>query len=211
MKKIISMILVIALFASLAVAVSAHSGEKYPENFVEHAYIPLEVNQIGGIDWKGTPGGICNFYELMDDNGWLAFDGKNWVAAGTYFATQEYRRSSDMTDILAQPKDVTLGRVKCAEAITSDEMEAAVTEWNAAHPDQEIKHMTVFWQRNLAGVKDGDTIDVKLWPAAKKNAVVVLTEVDGCWKIVAVSAVGEEVVTAAPLTGATGMTVCMTW
>ncbi len=211
MKKIISMILVIALFASLAVGASAkawghkdHGPHHKVENFVEHAYIP-------GVT---LPGEICA-ENNMGDYWYVEFNDQGEIVA-TYtskeYTDKEYRRSSDMTKILSLSEGVTLGRVTCTEAIGYADMEAAVAEWNATNADQEIKHMTVFKQRNLNtdGCEGDVEVSVKLWPAAKKNSVVVLGEFDGVWKIVTVSEMGTDEATA-NVTGATGFAVCMTW
>ena len=222
MKKIVSMILVIALFASLAVAVSAHSPMNKVESFIEHAYTPA----VGSEYMGGWPGDWCKrfnnvnwanagavfVYERVDGETIKNADGSDRLFTIKEICDLEYRRSSDMTKILSKPEKVELGRVSCAEAITSDEMKAAVEAWNAAaDEDHQIAHMTVFKQRKLTGVQDGDTIDIRLWPVGKKNAAVVLTQTAEGWKIVAVSDKNEDTVMGADLTGATGFVVCMTW
>lgn len=224
MKKIVSMILVIALFASLAVGASAkdwghkdHGPMHKVENFVEHAYMPGS-NQFGD-----KPGYICadfnnkdQVWVCIDENGDLVVDEKTGspvLYTGKQICDMEYRRSSDMTKILSLTEGAKLGRVTCTEAISYAEMEAAVAEWNAtADEDHQVKHMTVFKQRNLdTAACEGDIeVSVKLWPAAKKNAVVVLAETNDVWKVITVSDVGTDEATA-NVTGATGFAVCMTW
>lgn len=212
MKKIISMILVIALFASLAVGASAkawghkdHGPHHKVENFVEHAYLPGYT----------LPGEICA--DLNNDGYWYVEFNELGEIVAVYnhkeYTDKEYRRSSDMTKILSLSEGVKLGRVTCTEAIGYADMEAAVAEWNAtADEDHQVEHMTVFKQRNLNtdGCEGDVEVSVKLWPAAKKNSVVVLGEFDGCWKVVTVSDKGTDEASA-NLTGATGFAVCMTW
>ncbi len=219
MKKIISMILVIALFASLAVGASAkawghkdHGPHHKVENFVEHAYLPGYT----------LPGELCAemndgawVYQWEDQAGNLIVDkdGNPVWFTSKEITDMEYRRSSTMTKILSLSEGVKLERVNCTQAIGYADMEAAVAEWNAtADEDHQIKHMTVFKQRNLNtdGCEGDVEVSVKLWPAAKKNAVVVLAEVEDTWKIVTVSDVGTDEATA-NVTGATGFAVCMTW
>lgn len=184
------------------------------ENFVEHAYLPGS-NQFGDkpgdictdwndVTWAGL--GPVFAYERVDGVWVEGLTNKEWC-------DMVYRQSSTMTKILSLTDGAKLGRVTCSEAISYAEMEAAVAEWNTtADEDHQVEHMTVFKQRNLdTAACEGDVeVTVKLWPAAKKNAVVVLAETNDVWKVITVSDVGTDEATA-NVTGATGFAVCMTW
>jgi len=185
MKKIVSMILVIALFASLAVVVSAHGPMHKVENFVEHAYIAGP---------NGTkPGAICA--AIPDLNA----------------ATAAVRSSSPMTKVMNLTEGVEMQWVTCKEAISMADMQAAAEAWNAtADEDHQIAHMTVFKQRKLTGTENGAAADIQLWTVGKHNSVVVLTQNAEGWKVVTVSDKDVDTVSV-DLTAATGFVVCMTW
>ncbi len=185
MKKIISMILVVALFASLAVVVSAHGPMHKVENFVEHAYIAGP---------NGTkPGQICAAIPTLNA------------------ATAAVRSSSPMTKVMNLTDGVDMEWVSCKEAISMADMQAAAEAWNAAaDEDHQIAHMTVFKQRKLTGTEAGAEADFLLWTVGKHNSAVVLTQTAEGWKVAAVSDKNVDTVHA-DLTGATGFVVCMTW
>ena len=191
MKKIVSMILVVALFASLAVVVSAHGPMHKVESFVEHAYLP-GLNQVE-TDLGDKPGEICAALETLND------------------ATAAVRSSSPMTKVMNMTDGVKMEWVSCKEAISMADMQAAAEAWNAtADADHQIAHMTVFKQRKLTGTEAGAEADFLLWTVGKKNAAVVLTQTAEGWKVVAVSDKNVDTVHA-DLTAATGFVVCMAW
>lgn len=185
MKKIVSMILVIAVFASLAVVVSAHGPMSKVESFVEHAYIAGP---------NGTkPGEICANIQTLNE------------------ATAAVRSSSPLTKVMNLTDGVKMQWVSCAEAISKADMQAAAEAWNeTADEDHQIANMTVFKQRKLTGTENGAEADFRLWTVGKKNSAVVLTQTADGWKVVAVSDKNEDTVHA-DLTGTTGFVVCMTW
>lgn len=160
MKKIISLVLAIALMATLAVSASAVSGVVVVHNQCDPW---CTQNQVQHGEHTGLIGNLWGDHQcsLTADNGWSV------------------RVSSWNTKLSNKPADLELTWTKCAEALTIKEMKAIVAD--AA----DINNLTVFYQRNFSTVTGG-TMDVRLWTVARKNqSVVVLIDEGEGWKVLA--------------------------
>ena len=168
MKKVMSLILVVALFATLAISASAatvvvHEQDTYLDVFqeVEH-----------GWWFEGT---WCGFLNTQ-----------TW---GGDYAAWAVRTCADQVKVLSLTEGVGQTWTKCAEAATVKEMKAV------CEADERINNLTIFRQRNVTDVPaEGADISVKLWPCAPdkhdNQATVVLFRAEGAkeWKVVGYAA-----------------------
>ncbi|MDY4221146.1 MAG: hypothetical protein SOX71_01400 [Candidatus Faecousia sp.] len=170
MKKVISLILVVALFATLAISASAATIVVHEQNGWE------TQNQIEHGD------GFCAFLnELPAD---VASAYLEWV----YADDGSSRWSVDTVKVLSITEGVTQTATKCAEAATIKELKAV------CEADERINNLTVFRQRNIVDAEGAVDISVKLWPCAPDKhpdqATVVLFRGEGeeSWTVVGYAA-----------------------
>lgn len=180
MKKVVSLILVIAMIASLAVAASAlHSTST---SFVEHGRHD-DCTEACGL------GHHCH---------WLS----SIPVAG--LAAAEVAACSENVKVLSITEGTKQTWTSCKQAITAAEMKAACEE-------TELKHLTVFRQRNVEAEGEIE-LSVKNWQTGKKNCTVILFKgvEDEAWSIVGVSEMGDKDCSAV-LPGSGAYVVAMSW
>lgn len=196
MKKVISLILVVALFAGLAISASATA-------VVHEQCNPSLTEQASAIEIRGEV-----------EHG-LHRPGRGETACAQYtWATAAAAAAGNANDVMIINTETKanvrfkLGRTSCAEAITVDEMKAIID----ADEEDDIKNLTVFYQRNVDASKAG-TYDITLWPCnpeRKSNqTLVVLFRPDGGeWGVLTTA----KTKTAEGVSIAAGdIAVCMAW
>ena len=193
MKKVISLVLVVALFAALAVCASAE-------------VVPHDCSQDAGYNWLWENGifpGVSSTWPAVPERDKLdlwVWDGSRFVEGGNVVI--------DDVKVL----DITEGAkqtfTSCAQAITAAELQAV------CDADERINNLTVFRQRNIEEAEGAVDISVKLWPCnpeKKPNqATVILFRAEGTeeWTVVAYEAANEAT---AQLTGNGAYVVALAW
>ena len=185
MKKVISLILVVALFATLAISASAATVVVHEQDTY------LEI-----------------FQEKEHGNGWCAH--LNNVVWGGDYAAWAVRESSQQVKVLILTEGVAQSWTKFAEAGTVKEMKAV-----CANNEYGIENLTIYRQRNVTNVPaEGAEISVKLWPCAPdkhaNQATVILFRAEGAeeWTVVGYAA---DKVCDATLPGNGAYIVAMAW
>lgn len=187
MKKMISLTLVIALFATLTVCASA--------DVVPHD------------DWFCDP----QSYMLEDDvMEWLLLVDPdcNWVGIIAEGAKWETQGCADAVMLVEKPEDMTQSWTSHKQAITAEEMQAI------CDANEDINNLTVFRQRNVN--TEGGEMTLTLWgcnPAKIANqAVVVLYRAAESeeWSVLGINSDDKTVTVSLPA-GEGAYVVCLAW
>ena len=185
MKKVVSLILVVALFASLAICASAAKPV-----IVVHDQTPEETQ-------KEIEHGWCAQWNQD------ALKNNKVVNSGALV-----RMSADQVKVLSITEGTEQTWTTCAQAATVKELRAV------CEADERLNNLTVFRQRNVTAEGPID-IEVKLWPCnpvRKTNqAVVILFRAEGTegWEVVGYN--NESNVCSATLAGNGAYVVAMAW
>lgn len=207
MKKVLSLVLVVALFASLCVFASA--------DVVPHAHNE-EFSIIGDLDLILDPD-----YSVADGDYPVIAYGCEVLNEAYNTATQPWMQEFVVTWAQGQVRwsaqqvkvlDITEGAKQTwtteAQAITAAELQAVVDA------DERINNLTVFRQRNIEEAEGAVDISVKLWPCApdkhEDHATVVLFRAEGTeeWTVVGYAA---DKVCDATLSGNGAYVVALAW
>lgn len=185
MKKVISLVLAVALFAALSVVAFAEVETHY-DGYC-HPYF--------GEMWVVEGGNL----ELVEDGVWP------WMNNGTPITEDQFkaavRESSDHVDV-TMPAGMELRWTKHSEAITAADLEAFT----------DYKNLTVFFQRMVKTPAAG-AMTVKLWDCcvAKGQQVVVLAhDATNGWTDLAPNCGGETVTVTVP-DGMDSFVVCLAY
>lgn len=183
MKKIVSLILAVALIATLAVAASA--------DVVVHE----QCNE-----W-------CTAHELEHGNhngvpSWWTHD-----CAWDWSNGWSVRVSGWQTQIVEAPEDMELTWTTCAQALTVAQMKQIVED------NADINNLTVFYQRNVTTAGGSMTVRLwPCDPAHKDNqSVVVLYQAEGGVWSVLVNQFGQKDATVELPAGTGAFAVCLAW
>ena len=193
MKKVVSLILVVALFATLAVAASAdvvtHAHNEDPSWLGEFPWIAVDCDTLTSIYHDAT-------------QPWEQALAVDWATALVRWSAQQVK-VLDITDGVKQTWTTE------AQAITADEL-TTICENN----EYGIENLTVFRQRNVSGAEGEIELSVKLWPCApdkqEAHATVVLFRAEGAeeWTVVGYAA---DKVCDATLAGNGAYVVALAW
>lgn len=183
MKKIVSLILAVALIATLAVAASAdvvvhnQCNEWCTAHELEH-----------GVH-EGVPTQWWHPCALDASNGWSV------------------RVSGWQTKIVEAPEDMELTWTTCAQALTVAQMKQICED------NEDINNLTVFYQRNVTTAGGSMTVRLwPCDPAHKDNqSVVVLYQAEGGEWSVLVNQFGQKDATVELPAGTGAFAVCLAW
>ena len=201
MKKIVSLILAVALIATLAISASAATVGVHEQNGWE------TQNQIEHGD------GFCAF--LNTQAGWFYAPGCGFMGEGQtpYLSGVDYVQRnvaacSQMVKITEAPEDLEQTWTTCAQALTIAEGKAI-----CENKDNGINNLTVFRQRNVTTA--GGTLSLRLWPCDPANkgnqSVIVLYRADGGEWTVLANQFGTRDVTVTLPAGSGAYAVCLGW
>lgn len=186
MKKVISLVLAIALFAALSVVAFAEVETHY-DGYCHPYFGEMWVEQEDG-SWK-----------VVEDGVWP------WMNDGTPITKDQFeaavRESSDHVDV-TMPAGMELRWTKHSEAITATDLEAFT----------DYKNLTVFYQRMVKTNAAGE-MTVKLWDCcvAKDQQVVVLAhDATNGWTDLAPNC-GDKTVTVTVPDGMDSFVVCLAY
>ena len=177
MKKVISLVLVVALFAALAITASA---DVVPHDHSDDAF----YNYLWSENPDGVVTGVSSTWPALPDTDALVMlewvDGTGWVPMGN--------TALNDVKVLSITEGAKQTLTSCAQAITAAELQAVVDA------DERIENLTVFRQRNIVDAEGAVDISVKLWPCAPDKhpdqATVVLFRGEGeeSWTVVGYAA-----------------------
>ena len=197
MKKVISLILVVALFAALAICASA---DVVPHDHSDDAF----YNYLWSENPDGVVTGVSSTWPALPDTDALVMlewvDGTGWVPMGN--------TALNDVKVLSITEGAKQTLTSCAQAITAAELQAVVDA------DERIENLTVFRQRNIEEAEGTVDISVKLWPCAPDkhpaHATVILFRAEGeeTWTVAGYAA---DEVCDATLTGNGAYVVCLAW
>lgn len=195
MKKIVSLILAVALIATLAISASAatvvvHDQSAWEiQNQIEHGWCDFLNNQAGPFVGPG----------FMANNV-LYTSGRDYVQTNVAACSQ-------MVQIIEAPEDMEQTWTTCAQALTIAQAKQICED------NDDINNLTVFRQRNV--ITAGGTLTLRLWPcdpARKANqSVVVLYQPEGGEWTVLGNQFGEKDITVALPAGCGAYAVCLGW
>ena len=195
MKKVVSLVLALALFAALAVGASA--------DVVPHAHhVDPCASDVGEWPWVLVDDDLLTTIYNLTDYPEIQAAVVEQVQAQIRYSAQQVK-VLDITDGVAQTWTTE------AQAITADEL-TAICENN----EYGIENLTVFRQRNVSGAEGEIELSVKLWPCApdkhEAHATVVLFRAEDAeeWTVVGYAA---DKVCDATLAGNGAYVVALAW
>ncbi len=185
MKKVISLVLAIALFATLSVVAFAEVETHY-DGYCHPYFGEMLVYEESDLDGE---------LKLVEDGVWPYMNNGEFITEDEFKAA--VRLSSDQVDI-TMPAGMQVRWTSHNEAITAADLEAFT----------DYKNLTVFFQRMVKTNVAGE-MTVKLWPCQPKKGqqVVVLALVDGAWIDLA-PMTGDKTVTVTVPEGVESIVVC---
>lgn len=213
MKKVISLVMVIAMIAAFAAVASASVAHNDG-----HLSVWGNAPVAAGIDRWGDPcvvgpvgsgledlAGLDVQFGTWDVPVQIGWDGTGLPAHGAQAAAAwEVALCSQMVKVMSIG-ECTQKWTTCALAVTAKELDACAEEVEG------FKNLTVFRQREVSAEEEVE-LSVKLWPCGKKNATVVIFRAEGTdeWTVVGCGEKGDKVVDCV-LPGSGSYAVCLAW